>query len=344
VIYDLLVVGNGLAPQTLLFELNKALKIKEINCQNFSVAQIFSEDLAPACSTRSTSTISLNGIEDGISELGDALRSGFFAFESFYKEYSLSFIEPVTQFITATDELKLESLRRRYKNLTPIKNTLLKSVYEGVELNSYLVSPDLLHNWFNQELQKSSIHRIEDFIIKTDLNSDGIIESHTQKGDIIKSSKIVFCAGAYSAIFSRFFPDGLFKVNQQVVAGSYLEKKIKLPQAFILTVDGHNLLYRKSDDSLVLGSASTKGAICLNDFSELKHIFEIMKDICHFDLGNFDDFKAETGLRHKASKRIPICKFLDESKKVGVINGLYKNGYSLPFYFSKIMVSEILSL
>jgi hypothetical protein len=68
-----------------------------------------------------------------------------------------------------------------------------------------------------------------------------------------------------------------------------------------------------------------------------------MKDICSIDLGEFEDFKVLTGLRHKASKRIPVCGFADESKRIGLINGLYKNGYSLPFHFSKIMVKELLS-
>jgi hypothetical protein len=343
VIYDLLVVGNGLAAQTLLYELIRALELKDMNCQNFTVAQIFSEQLAPACSIRSTSTISLNGIEEGISDLGDSLRKGFFAFEAFQKEHSLSFVEPVKQFITATDKLKLESLQRRYKTLTSINHSNLKTSFDGVELNSYLVCPEMLQDWFNNQIQKSNMHRIEDFLLKTSINSEGIIESLTHNGATIKSKKIVFCTGAYAAIFSRFFPEDLIKVNQQVVAGSYLQKNIKLPESFILTVDGYNLLYRKSDEMMVLGSASTKGAICSNEFSELKNIFNKMKDICSIDLGEFEDFKVLTGLRHKASKRIPVCGFADESKRIGLINGLYKNGYSLPFHFSKIMVKELLS-
>jgi hypothetical protein len=343
VIYDLLVVGNGLAAQTLLFDLIKSSEIEDMNCQNFSIAQIYAEDLAPACSTRSTSTISLNGIEDGVSELGDTLRKGFFAFESFYNEYSLPFIESVNQFITATDKVKLEALKRRYKNLIPIKNESLSRSFDGVKLSSYIVDPNQMSNWFNSEIERSNIHRVEDFLMKFDINSEGIIESHTHKGEIIKSRKILLCTGAYHSIFSAFFPLSTLKVNHQVVAGSYLQKKVSLPKGFILTIDGHNLLYRKSDQHLVLGSASQKGPIQTSDLSVLNNIFHQMKDLCMFDLGHFEDFKVINGLRHKASKRIPICGFLDESKKIGIINGLYKNGYSLPFYFSKLMARQILN-
>lgn len=43
-VYDLIVVGNGLAAQTFLFELFRHLKSDVKKSQNFSVAQIFSEE------------------------------------------------------------------------------------------------------------------------------------------------------------------------------------------------------------------------------------------------------------------------------------------------------------
>jgi hypothetical protein len=69
VIYDLIVVGNGIAAQTFLFELFTKLDVKKR--QNFSVAQIYSEDIALSCSLRTTATVSLNGIEEGVSDLGN---------------------------------------------------------------------------------------------------------------------------------------------------------------------------------------------------------------------------------------------------------------------------------
>ena len=342
--YDLLVVGNGLAAQTLLFEIKKSLQLEDMNCQNFSVAQIFSEDLAPACTLRSTSTVSLNGIEEGISELGDTLRNSFYAFEAFFKEHSLPFIEPVRQTIIATDSYKLQALNRRYKKLDQIKIPLLKTSYEGVELQSYLVVPEKIHAWFDEHLENSSINRIKDFLVSFEIDSNGDILSKTQTGLILKSRKIIFCTGAYSSIFSSFFPSVQIGVNQQVVAGAYLQKKMSFSQSFLLTVDGLNLLYRRSDQNLILGSASLNSMISLCDISELKSIYTKFSDICQVDLGHFEDFNLITGLRHKASKRMPICRFVDQEKKIGVINGFYKNGYSLPFYLSKVMVKELFSL
>jgi hypothetical protein len=59
VIYDLIVVGNGLAAQTFLFELfNQHGEV--VKSQNFSVAQVAAEGIAPACSLRTTATVSLS--------------------------------------------------------------------------------------------------------------------------------------------------------------------------------------------------------------------------------------------------------------------------------------------
>jgi len=82
--YDILLIGNGLSAKVFLFEL---LHSDEINCQNLAIAQVFCENLAPSCSLRSTASVSLNGIEEGISPLGDLLSKSFDSFVSFNQSY-----------------------------------------------------------------------------------------------------------------------------------------------------------------------------------------------------------------------------------------------------------------
>jgi len=62
------------------------------------------------------------------------------------------------------------------------------------------------------------------------------------------------------------------------------------------------------------------------------------------DFGSFDSFSVENGLRLKGKKRTPYFGVFHEKRDIFEINGLYKNGYSYPFYISRKIVSEIASL
>ena len=117
--------------------------------QNFSVAQIFSEEIAPACSVRSTSTVSLSGIEEGVSDLGNELHQGYFLFQDFFNKYHPNGIEPVAQILTFHDLNQKEKLEKRYKGLDEISNDLFKEKFEGKLLYSYVVEPVLFSHCFD---------------------------------------------------------------------------------------------------------------------------------------------------------------------------------------------------
>lgn len=344
-IYDLIVVGNGLAAQAFLFELFSHLQLDVKKSQNFSVAQIFSEEMAPACSLRTTASVSLNGVDEGVSPLGDDLRNSFFLFDTFNKVHKPSGVEAVNQIITGTNEKMLAKLTRRYKILKSIESPLLKKTMTGVELDSFIISPGLYAEWFNQQNAKHPhiLREIKkDFLKSMVVDSLGLIQCELLKEAPLTAKKIVFCTGAYSQIFSDFHQDIHDFTGSEVVAGSYFEKKINLSRpSFYVSLDGHNCIYRQIDQTLIIGSASQKGAILTPDFAELARIHESFSEVLSFSIGNPSEFQALTGLRHKGRRRLPIAKAMNAEKTIYTINGLYKNGFSASHLCAKKCVSEI---
>lgn len=338
-IYDLVVIGNGLAAQvflhTLFTNVNKS--------QNYSVAQIFSEELAPACSLRSTASVSLSGIEEGISELGDELSKSFFYFEEFYRTHSPAGIESIEQYVAAFSERENEKNQRRYKHLDDLTHPFFIKSLRGKKLQSYIVSPEQLTQWFEDKLETFPLKRLRHFVQSVSKKTDDLNECHLLGGEKVFAKKILFCTGAYAKIHAQFFGMDKTLERTQVVAGSFLERSVDLNcDSFYFTLDGHNLIYRKSDHKLILGSVSTKGAVASADFLELAQLLEFFKTLLNLPLGEMSDFFVTTGLRHKGIKRRPFYQALDADNRLFLMSGLYKNGYSFPYYVAHEILKKIL--
>lgn len=342
-IYDLIVVGNGLAAQAFLFELFSHLKSDVKKYQNFSVAQIFSEEIAPACSLRSTATVSLTGITTGISDLGDDLNKSFYLFEDFVKKHNPLGVEKVKQIVTFTNETHQKKMIRRYKTLYPISSSLLKTPHrEGVELDSYLVDPQAYAQWFNAQISGEKIHQQNNFLKGLAIDEEGLVHCELMDKELLKTKKLVLCTGAYAKIYSHFFDESFELESSQVVPGAYLERSIDLNRpSFYFTIDGHNLIYRSTDQTLILGSVSSYGAFLTPDYAELKKIHRLFAETLNLSLGSFSEFKTVVGLRHKGKKRAQIARALNSSKSVYMINGFYKNGYTLNNLCAQKIVAEI---
>ena len=336
-IFDLIVVGNGLAAQAFLKEF-----LNEKKSQNFLVAQVYSEVMAPACSNHSTASVSLNGVEVGVSELGDTLRSGFFSFKDFFETNHPPGIVEVEQLISHTTEVYKGKLIRRYKQISDFHHPyLITPETSGVKLKSYLVSPDIFLAYMQKEINNPKITKFEKFVKKVE-KVDGLIECTLEDNSIIKSKKILLCTGAYARIYCDFFPETQKLFPTQVVAGSFLSRTIDLKQdSFYVTIDGHNLQYRSTDQNLLMGSASLYGNVGVPDYQKLKEIFDFFSRITNLPLGTFDDYEIKNGVRHKGIRRRPMIGALDDEKLVFINSALYKNGYSLPFYAAKKLMQEI---
>jgi len=339
VVYDLIVVGNGLAAQTLLFEIFSNDK----KSQNFSVAQLYSEEITPSCSLKSTATVSLSGIEEGISELGEDLRESYFLFEKFIKEYSPAGVEALERYVTYTTDKEKAKMLRRYKNLSKLKHPLLKEEFEGTKLESFLITPHLYSSWFENFIKDKNIVKRESFVSSVIKNEAGFLECHLLGGEILLAKKVVLCTGAYSKILSHFYGLSETLEKSEVVAGSYLERFLDLNRAsFYFTIDSHSLIYRQSDTKIIFGSSSIKGGFQAANLEELQNIFLQIQALISFNLGEFSDYKIITGQRHKGIRRRAFFKSLDSEDSLFLITGLYKNGYTFSLLAAKVIAELLL--
>lgn len=332
-IYDLAVIGNGIFANVFLHEINKHVN----KSQNFKVAKLYCEELAPNCSLRTTSTVSKNGIESGVSSLGDTLLKAFNAFEVFFHENKNCGVFPTKQFILSTNKESAQKLERRYKNqINLIEKPMLSEKYSGVVLDSYIVIPELFFE-FIESLPKNYIQDTILQMVESIEEESGVVNLVLRDKTEVKAKKVVVATGAYSRINTHLFKNTNFheKIKYtKIAAGSYLTKKFEYPHDLYYTIDGHNLVYRSKTKDLIIGSTTVDGPIVTPDLVSLKLIFEEVKKAIHLDLGDFESYQVITGLRHKGQKRVPFFEPIVDSKNIWFFNGAYKNGWSLPFYYA----------
>lgn len=337
-VYDLCVVGNGLAAQVFLWNLSSS----DRKSQNFSIAQCFDEECAPACSLRASATVSLNGISEDVSPLGNDMREAYFLFEEFVNKNNPSGVIPVDRTVISTNEKEEQKLIRRYKRCDDIHSQLLKNVHKGVIYPSYLIKIDDYWQWFSDQTKKT-VDQYPSLVKEIKKHEEGF-EIVMKSNEILFAKKILLATGAYAKVFHHFFHEivGDFELKTEIKAGSYLSKKIDLgDSSFYLSIDSHNILYRHQDQQLILGSTSTLGAFEAVPLEDLLKLFNKCKQFVSFDLGEFDSFQITTGLRHKAPKRMMDCRESPLEKNLFHINGFYKNGFSMCHLASKRMIKLI---
>lgn len=337
IIYDLVVIGNGIAAQSFLWNLSTG----DSKSQNFSIAHVYSKEIAPPCSLRSSATVSLNGIEEDVSQLGNDMREAFFLFDELYKKYRPDGVEEVTRTVISTNDNDTKKLTRRYKKLIDVKSDKLKNIYPGAEYSSYIITPEVFSGWLNKEI---SVKKTDyPFFVRDITKDEDDFQVKLHNGEVVYTKKILFAIGAFGKLFEKFYSppesDSIESKNM-IKAGSYLERDINLgDKSFYLSIDGNQVLYRKNtfESKLIIGSATTVGAYEAPDVVALLTLINKLKDLLTFDIGNYSDFKVITGLRHKGPKRLAISEAIDSEKRLFRINGLYKNGYTLGFLAAKRM-------
>lgn len=342
-IFDLAVIGNGIAAQSFLWNLDSG----ESKSQNFSIAHIYSEELAPACSLRSSATVSLNGIEEDVSPLGNDMRESFFLFDELFKSKNPKGAQKVKRVVVSTNENETKKILRRYKKLDTVKNPLIKNEYPGKEYDSYLITPSVFCEWIKDQTKTVKT----DFVsFARDLEKRGEIYAvKLLDGREVHARKILFATGSFSKIFERFYapPEAdSIEVKNTIKAGSFLEREVDLGrESFYLSIDGALVLYRHNayEKKLIIGNVTTIGAYEAPDVGALIKLLERLKSLVSIDLGEFSDYKIVTGLRHKGPKRLLQCESIDHEKTLFRINGLYKNGYTMCFLAAKRMKHLIFS-
>ena len=350
-IFDICVIGEGIAGQVFLWNLfsNLQKSSRVSKSQKFSIAVVSNDEMAPACTLRSSATVSLNGISDGVSVLGDDMREAYFLFEDFFKKNRPSGVEVVDRVVVAGLENEIAKLKRRYKQISELHSPLIRGLQWGTQYQSYLLSPKDLLQWFKKEIDKldenKSLERFHFFVQDIQKIEDGFLVLD-QKGHEIRAKKLIFATGAFAKIHQHFFHDIIGKdkeIKNEIKAGFYLERFINLgEESFYLTVDGINILYRynndnKSESFLQIGSVSVVGAYPITPEKEIVECLKKVKQRLNFEVGDRADFKVISGLRHKAPKRMLEAYESAVTKDVYHLNGFYKNGFSMSFLAAKKM-------
>ena len=243
-LYDLAIIGNGIAAQSFLWNLSNTNLAKDESVsisQNFSIAHIYSEKRAPACSLRSSATVSLNGIEEDVSPLGNDMREAFFMFDELFKKHHPKGVEEVTRTVVSTNENDTKKITRRYKKLNEIKSDKIKKVYPGVEYSSYIITPEVFLTWL-KENSSIPVTDVPMFVRNMEV-VDGLHVMTLEDGSLIHAKKVLLAMGAYSKIFEKMLlPTGAESLESKntIKAGSYLERTIDLGNSsFYLSIDGH---------------------------------------------------------------------------------------------------------
>ncbi len=345
--YDLIIIGNGIAAQTFLWHLGKNHLSDANKRQSFSIAQVYNDKLAPSCTLRSPAMVSLNGIEENVSELGNDLRQSFKLFELLYKTAQPDGILPVKQTIIYSNDNDRAKMIRRFKSLDLISSPHYRAEHEGKVLDSFLLQPKLLADWFHQDSGLSPKH-IPFFVKKfsvSETENDKTYELTLENQQVLKAKRVVFANGAYAKIYAHFFNSENLSFDESkntVKAGSFLVKTLDLGQeSFLLTIDQSQVNYKAPEKKLVIGTSMTVGSFEAADIKILKDVFDKCQRYVKFDLGNFQDYQLVTGLRHKRPRRKFIAGKIHPDHEVYQINGLYKNGYTLSLLAAETVCREL---
>lgn len=289
---NIIVVGAGVIAETLLFHLKKRYKN-----QNLTLTQISAPEFYPPCSESSTATIALRNTKKGLSPLGDLLVDGFKTFESFINYFKPAGIEKADHhFIT---EKKDEKFIKRYGSINFFEH-------------SYLIEWESYKTWL-RSYEVCDILRLEDCALKARENLLIL-----KNNDPISFDKVFWCTNFNPYRNLKFRP------------GSYLEIDFKVDQSVIYEVDGINIVFRKQDQKLLIGSTTIKEDHYLCPMNNLRQLYEqansYLLSTKELSLKPFKDFKIKTGIR-SLGNRIPFIGSMDNNQ-FGLFD-FHKNGFLL---------------
>ncbi len=315
--YNLIVVGDGIMGNLLLYRYFKAFP-------NHRVLQISAADLAPPVSNISTAVVTKRNVQKGLSELGDKIFDAHESFLDFYSDYRSKGIEKCLHETrcSLTSE-KIENFKRRYPKFYKSKTCYF------FQEDGYLFTPEVFLESLREELSLYEIDRVKDFIYQ---ENDQSIQG---KYDSYYAPRIFLGLGPYSAKWKNLIS---YPVNLKEVRGSYLSFHADFENSFSFTIDGLNLLYRKSVNQLIFGNSQFEGEIGSYDFENLKEKFQVFRSHFEKELPCINEAKYCSGFRAKASKRLPHWGVNEYGHFYAT--GFWKNGYTLSFLASDQIVKS----
>lgn len=323
--YNILIVGGGIGGLAMAHEISSNL----LGHKDLKIGLIESKQLQK-CSTRTTSVVSLHGIKSGISPLGDDLVKSYELFKSFVKKTNYNSVQHCIRSHIALNEMEEEKLKSRFDRVDDIKFQNLS--YKGIEEEAFVVEANSFLKEMRDQAHKNGVEFLEDTILeikeKDRVELVGLKESY-------HTNILILATGA----FSKLMPivDSTKDFYGSVVPGHYYEWDYDFDHSFVVSLEGHNLIYRKQDGKLILGGSTQKDGVAYPAHDQLNNQYEKFQEV--FEMPDLCDAKLLTGLRQKGVKRRP---FIGEiSSRIFALTSLYKNGFTLSFLGAKRVRSFI---
>lgn len=283
---------------------------------DLTIDQYFS-DLAAATTETTTSIIAKRGLKRGISPLGDLLSDAYDEWESFYQENIPGVIKCNFEHRCSKNQDKHQQFLKRFEEFEVYD----QNDYSFVLEEGYLVDNDVYVKWLKQ----------------------------TQKLKVNKVNKLINTYEELSGYDFVFYFTGAIGKHLGLSGSSNLDKSKLVQGSFLVTdthncegyfknanvyeIDGVNFIYRPTSKQLIIGATSNHwDAHYMPDFIGAKQQYEIINK--YFELPNFDSFKIKVGLRLKGRKRTPYIG-AGYTTNSFVVNGLYKNGYTVAYLGAK---------
>jgi hypothetical protein len=329
----LAIVGAGVLGRSFLFHLSQCASA------DFKIFLFDHSSFATSCSTHSTAVSSLRGTTKGHSPLGDLIVEGFADFKHHVEVDRPAGVAQALQLNASSGEK--DSFFKRFsesKMINHFESILFNRSYHAQLEEAFIIHPEIYLSWLLEEAKrKIDITLVSDFVTGFE-ERDNLVELTTQSGEKTIADKVLFAGG----VFNRFWQgksEFQFLEKSRPIQGSYLHFKNYegLSESLSITLDGHNLVFRKETKDLLLGASSEELVHELPQTEELKEIYDYFKASTNLSLPPWESGEILVGLREKAPKRSP---YLLERNRVLFVGGLYKNGFSL----SSLMAKKILSL
>jgi hypothetical protein len=318
----ILVVGDGLFANLLLFYLNEKLG-KEAH--SVELIQLVGSDFSRPTSELSTAIVARRNTEKGISKLGDLLVDSYDEVFDFCEKSSFQGFERIEHSEISSQRERKENFLRRFP-LAKARGELLIHSEQGL-----LFYPEIFMQELRSSLKGVSINRsfALDFTAKT---------CFTTNREIINFDQVILGIGDR---ITDFFPGKTFSKS---VRGSYLSftgQASFFDHSFSVSIDGFNLIYRKKTNEFIAGSISDDQVLKAMDLDLLKSLLNQGANTFNLNLANLGEPKLKTAWRSKAPKREPFWGEFQKDYFSG--HGFYKNGYSTCFLAAKSLSETISS-
>lgn len=235
-----------------------------------------------------------------------------------------------------------------YNEVNGIK---LASPLKGVKMPAYFWNPSLFYIWQKQRFKRTEY--LQDYVIGVSSFGEGY-KLICQSGEEIFADLLFICAGYLSSEFLGIVKNETARDHLQrskPVRGSFLRFQSDKPIAssFSLALDKRHLIFRESDQSVLLGSTSENdSAVQIPMHQELSQVYlEVKASLAAFggesskafELPPIEEWEIVHGVRHKGAKRMPFWGEL--APNCYGIFGLYKNAFSFSFLAAKQLSASL---